>query len=153
MKITRNFRRRIYKCYKSSNTKILILALVLLLLWHNNRDKISDLVRRNRHWYIPDVEFFKPTLYLKPQLSKQSGIKFFNDPREVVSNFRLNGFKYCRNLDNSWFNGNVFIQKLNGTVLGINPSRGIVVDIIDDVARKITEFLNDRNSLGVQDVI
>lgn len=153
MKITRNLRRRVSKCFNSSYTKIIILALVLLLLWHNNRDNISDIVKRNRHWYIPDVAFFKPTLYLKPLQSKQSGTKFFNDQREVISNFRLNGFKYCSNLDNSWFNGNVFIEKLNGTIMGINPSRKIVVDMIDDAARKITDFINDRNSMGVQDVI
>lgn len=151
MRIRRHFR-RISKYFNSSYSKVWLIGIILLVIWNYQRDGITYIFRRNRNWYIPDAIFFKPTLYLKPTQQKKTGLKFFKERREASPDFRLNGFRYCAALDNSWFYGNVFLDKLNGTVMAVNPIRQILLDLIDDTAKNITDFIYDRLPFGMEHV-
>ena len=153
MRIRRNLirqaKRIFWKCfmfsYKRSLMIILGLILMIFLVRSKSQDNISNLLAKSRKWYISNNDFFKPTLYLKPIQNKNTGAKFFNRKRENLTYFRLDGFNYCQNLNNSWFKGNVYISKLGGTIMHINPTRQRIIDLIDDTARNISVFLRDRS--------
>ena len=146
-----------WKClifsYKRRLMIILGLILMIFIFRSKSQDKISNLLAKNRKWYIPNNDFFKPTLYLKP-IQNTNTAKFFDHKRENQTYFRLHGFNYCQNLNNSWFKGNVYISKLGGTVMHINPIRKRIIDLIDDTARDISAFLKDKSNIpGLAQVV
>lgn len=151
MRIKRTLRRS-YKFFRRNYSNLLPLLLVLWVIRYLKSDWITKIVKANSQWYIPDKDFFKPTLYLKPAKIKRTGIKFFNENRDAILDFRLNGFRYCDALDNAWFYGNVFIYKLNGTVKGVNPIRQNIMDLIDHTAKNISDYMQDRSPFKIENV-
>jgi len=140
-------------CRRLLNYKrLLALGILLLLFWDSRKNQIKNVVGQSRKWYIPDSDFFKPILYLKPAQNKKTGIKFFSEKVKADTDFRLNGFRYCAALDNSWFYGNVFIDKLNGTVMAKNPIRQTIIDLIDDAAKNISVFIYDKSPEALENV-
>jgi hypothetical protein len=59
----------------------------------------------------------------------------------AMGHFKATGFQLCTILENSTFNGNVYIFKLGGAVVEKNPSMEEFVSLIDSAAVYIFDMI------------